>query len=254
MRLFNCRKIKDRATGLKSAARAVTGGRLVVIPTDTVYGIGCDAFNHAAVQALLAAKGRGRDMAPPVLIGSKRALDGIASDLPASAKELVEAFWPGPLTVVVPYTPSLTWDLGDTDGTVAVRMPLHPLALELLKETGPMAVSSANKHGQPPAETAADAKAQLGSDVSVYLEAGPSEDNLPSTIVDCVAHPPQILREGVLSLEQIRKIVPETLDRDGFGPGERPDDHGPAAEDEAEAVEAATGDEPVETKADEAQA
>jgi hypothetical protein len=125
-------------------------------------------------------------------------------------------------------------------------MPLHPLALELLKETGPMAVSSANKHGQPPAETAGDAKAQLGSDVSVYLEAGPSEDNLPSTIVDCVAHPPQILREGVLTLEQIRKIVPETLDRDGFGPGERPSDHGPESDDEA-----AEDDEP-EAKADEA--
>ncbi|WP_051325459.1 L-threonylcarbamoyladenylate synthase [Glycomyces tenuis] len=224
MRLFNCRKIKDRATGLKSAARAVGGGKLVVIPTDTVYGIGCDAFSHAAVRALLAAKGRGRDMAPPVLIGSKRALDGIASDVSASAKELIEAFWPGPLTVVVPYTPSLTWDLGDTDGTVAVRMPLHPLALELLKETGPMAVSSANKTGQPPAETAADAKAQLGADVAVYLEAGASEDNLPSTIVDCVADPPQVLREGALTVEQIRKIVPEVLDADGYGPGERPED------------------------------
>jgi L-threonylcarbamoyladenylate synthase len=218
VRLFNCRKIKDRGTGLKSAARAVGGGRLVVIPTDTVYGIGCDAFSHTAVRALLAAKGRGRDMAPPVLIGSKRALDGVASDVSASAKALVEAFWPGPLTIVVPYTPTLTWDLGDTDGTVAVRMPLHPLALELLKETGPMAVSSANKTGQPPAATAADAKAQLGSEVSVYLEAGASEDNLPSTIVDCVVEPPQVLREGALTVEQIRRIVPETLDADGRGP------------------------------------
>ena len=224
MRLFNCRKIKDRATGLKSAARAVTGGKLVVIPTDTVYGIGCDAFSHTAVRALLAAKGRGRDMAPPVLIGSKRALDGVASNLSDSAKTLIDAFWPGPLTVVVPYTPSLTWDLGDTDGTVAVRMPLHPLALELLKETGPMAVSSANKHGRPPAETASDAKAQLGSEVTVYLEAGASEDNLPSTIVDCVAEPPQVLREGALTVEQIRKIVPDVLDADGYGPGERPEE------------------------------
>ncbi|THV42887.1 L-threonylcarbamoyladenylate synthase [Glycomyces buryatensis] len=230
MRLFNCKKIKDRATGLKSAARAVGGGKLVVIPTDTVYGIGCDAFSHTAVRALLAAKGRGRDMAPPVLIGSKRALDGIASDMSKSAKDLIDAFWPGPLTVVVPYTPTLTWDLGDTDGTVAVRMPLHPLALELLKETGPMAVSSANKSGQPPAETAADAKAQLGSDVSVYLEAGASEDNLPSTIVDCVSEPPQVLREGVLTVEQLRKVVPGVLDADGYGPGERPEDSEPEAE------------------------
>lgn len=223
MRLFNCRKIKDRATGLKSAARAVSSGKLVVLPTDTVYGIGCDAFSHAGVRALLAAKGRGRDMAPPVLIGSKRALDGIASDISDSARDLIAAFWPGPLTVVVPYSPTLTWDLGDTDGTVAVRMPLHPLALDLLKETGPMAVSSANKHGRPPADTATDAKSQLGSDVSVYLEAGPSEVGVPSTIVDCTAEPPQVLREGALTVEQIRKIVPGVLDADGYGPDEGPE-------------------------------
>lgn len=233
MRLFNCRKIKDRATGLKSAARAVGGGKLVVIPTDTVYGIGCDAFSHTAVRALLDAKGRGRDMAPPVLIGSKRALDGVASDVSKSAKDLIEAFWPGPLTVVVPYTPTLTWDLGDTDGTVAVRMPLHPLALELLKEVGPMAVSSANKTGQSPAATAADAKGQIGADVSVYLEAGASEDNTPSTIVDCVAEPPQVLREGALTVERIRKIVPGALDADGYGPGERPEADEPAEESSA---------------------
>jgi tRNA threonylcarbamoyl adenosine modification protein (Sua5/YciO/YrdC/YwlC family) len=223
VRLFNCRKIKDRETGLKSAVRAVSGGKLVVLPTDTVYGIGCDAFAPNAVAALLNAKGRGRDMAPPVLIGSRRALDGIASDLPESAKALIDAFWPGPLTVVVRYNPTLVWDLGDTDGTVAVRMPLHPLALELLKETGPMAVSSANKTGLPPAATAAAAKEQLGADVSVYLEAGASDDNVPSTIVDCVEHPPRVLRAGALSLDQIRKIVPETLDPDGYGPGEGPE-------------------------------
>lgn len=232
MRLFNCRKIKDRATGIKSAVRAVNGGKLVVIPTDTVYGIGCDAFSANGVRALLAAKGRGRDMAPPVLIGSKRALDGVASNIGDAAKALIEAFWPGPLTVVVPYTPTLTWDLGDTDGTVAVRMPLHPLALELLKETGPMAVSSANKHGQAPADTAADAKSQLGSDVTVYLETGASEDTLPSTIVDCTAEPPQVLREGALSLERLRQIVPEVLDPDGNGPREHPSETETAEEAE----------------------
>ncbi|MFC4335698.1 L-threonylcarbamoyladenylate synthase [Salininema proteolyticum] len=210
MRLFNCRKYTERETGVKTAVRSVRNGRLVVLPTDTVYGIGGDAFNPATVRALLDAKGRGRDMAPPVLIGSRRALDGIASDLPESATALAEAFWPGALTLVVAYNPSLTWDLGDTDGTVAVRMPLHPLALELLKETGPMAVSSANKTGQPPAATAAEAKKQLGSSVTTYLEAGPSADNVPSTIVDCLADPPRVLRAGAISLEELRKVVPET--------------------------------------------
>ncbi|WP_025273861.1 L-threonylcarbamoyladenylate synthase [Haloglycomyces albus] len=214
MRLFNCRKFTERETGLKTATRTVKNGRLVVLPTDTVYGIGCDAFNSGAIRSLLEAKGRGRDMAPPVLIGSRRALDGIASDLPESATALAEAFWPGALTLVVAYNTSLTWDLGDTDGTVAVRMPLHPLALELLKSTGPMAVSSANKHGQPPAATAEEAKQQLGSDVTTYLEAGPSTDNVPSTIVDCLADPPRVLREGAIPLETLQTVVPKTIGPD----------------------------------------
>lgn len=214
MRLFDCRKIKDRESGLTAATRAVRTGKLVVLPTDTVYGIGVDAFSTSGVAALLAAKGRGRDMATPVLIGSRRALDGIAPNIPNSARDLTEAFWPGPLTVIVPFAPTLKWDLGDTDGTVAVRMPLHPLALELLRETGPMAVSSANRSGVPPAPNAANAKEQLGKSVSVYLEAGESELDVPSTIVDCVEEPPQVLREGALTLEQIRKIAPEALGPD----------------------------------------
>ncbi|WP_213172170.1 L-threonylcarbamoyladenylate synthase [Natronoglycomyces albus] len=211
MRLFDCRKAKERESGIKAAARAIRTGKLVVIPTDTVYGIAVDAFSVPGVASLLKAKGRGRDMATPVLIGSRRALDGIAPNIPQSARELTEAFWPGPLTVIVPFVSTLSWDLGDTDGTVAVRMPLHPLALELLRETGPLAVSSANLTGVAPAPNAANAKEQLGNSVSVYLEAGESEDDVPSTIVDCVEDPPQVLREGALTTEQIRAIVPSTL-------------------------------------------
>lgn len=180
------------------------------MPTDTVYGIGADAFKSWSVEALLRAKGRGRDMAPPVLVGSRRTLDGLVLSLPSTARDLVAAFWPGALTVVVEHAPTLDWDLGDTDGTVAVRMPLHPVALEVLAETGPMAVSSANKSGQPPASTATDAREQLGYGVSVYLEAGPSADTVPSTIVDCTGDVPVLLRAGALSLERIREVVPST--------------------------------------------
>ncbi|GIG68516.1 threonylcarbamoyl-AMP synthase [Phytomonospora endophytica] len=207
---------RDRA--IEAAISAVRSGDLVVMPTDTVYGIGADAFKSWSVEALLRAKGRGRDMAPPVLVGSRRTLDGLVLSLPSTARDLVAAFWPGALTVVVEHAPTLDWDLGDTEGTVAVRMPLHPVALEVLAETGPMAVSSANKSGQPPASTATDAREQLGYGVSVYLEAGPSADIVPSTIVDCTGDVPVLLRAGALSLEKIREVVPSTRGPEDEGP------------------------------------
>src|SRR5207342_200711 len=153
--------------------QAARRGQLVVLPTDTVYGLGCDAFSASGVRSLLAAKGRGRDMPVPVLVGSPRTLDGLAATLTQQVRDLVEAFWPGPLTVVCRQAPSLVWDLGDTGGTVAVRMPLHPVAIELLRVVGPMAVSSANKSGQPPATTLDEAAGQLGDEVDVYLDGGP---------------------------------------------------------------------------------
>src|SRR6266487_2582346 len=148
---YDCTKPDDRADNMRTTADSVIRGELVVLPTDTVYGIGADAFIPSAVNALLDAKGRGRDMPVPVLVGSWKALDGLVLHLPDKARELIEAFWPGALTLVLTHAPTLAWDLGDTRGTVAVRMPLHPVALELLKLTGPLAVSSANRSGQPAA-------------------------------------------------------------------------------------------------------
>src|SRR3569833_746094 len=160
--LFDCANPDSRATGIASAVSAVKGGRLIVMPTDTVYGIGADAFDNVAVAALLAAKGRGRDMPVPVLVGSWHTIEGLVYSVPHSARELIRAFWPGALSLVVQQAPSLQWDLGDARGTVMLRMPLHPVAIELLRETGPMAVSSANLSGRPPAVTAKQARDQLG--------------------------------------------------------------------------------------------
>ena len=179
--LYDCSRAAERDRGIAAAVEAVQRGDLLVMPTDTVYGIGADAFKSWSVTALLNAKGRGRDMPVPVLVGSRHTLDGLVFDLPRTARDLVEAFWPGALTVVVEHASSLQWDLGDTDGTVAVRMPLHPVALEVLRETGPMAVSSANKSGQPAATTAEEARRQLEYAVSVYLEAGPCPPARSST-------------------------------------------------------------------------
>jgi tRNA threonylcarbamoyl adenosine modification protein (Sua5/YciO/YrdC/YwlC family) len=206
---FDTRRPAERAEGITAAIEAVRLGRLVVMPTDTVYGIGADAFDNEAVAELVAAKGRGRDMPVPVLIGSWQTLDGLVTSVPQRTRDLVEAFWPGGLTLVVEHAPSLAWDLGDAYGTVAVRMPLHPVALDILTETGPMAVSSANLTGHPPAATAAEAQAQLGYRVDIYLEAGEGGAQVPSTILDVTAEVPRVLRLGAIELDELRKVVPD---------------------------------------------
>ncbi|MFD3515262.1 L-threonylcarbamoyladenylate synthase [Streptomyces sp. NPDC058657] len=208
-RRYDCNDATDRKTGLREAASAVRRGELVVLPTDTVYGIGADAFSSEAVGDLLEAKGRGRNMPSPVLIGSPNTLHGLVTDFSEQAWDLVDAFWPGGLTLVARHQPSLQWDLGDTRGTVAIRMPLHPVAIELLTEVGPMAVSSGNLTGHPAPETCDDALGMLGDSVSVYLDGGPTPGNLPSSIVDVTGTVPVLLRAGVLSAEELRKVVPD---------------------------------------------
>lgn len=208
---FDCRDPDVRVEAIETAATGVTSGELVVLPTDTVYGLGADAFQPNAVQQLLRAKGRGRDMPVPVLVGSWSTIDGLVSSVDARTRSLVEAFWPGGLTLVVRHVPSLSWDLGESSGTVALRMPLHPVAIELLESTGPMAVSSANRHGRPPAQTAAEARTQLGEDVAVYLEDGQAPGGVASTIVDLTGGRPRILRVGAVSAAELRDVVPEIV-------------------------------------------
>ncbi|WP_432091390.1 L-threonylcarbamoyladenylate synthase [Streptomyces sp. NRRL F-5630] len=207
-RRYDCDDATDRATGLREATAAVRRGELVVLPTDTVYGIGADAFSAEAVGDLLTAKGRGRNMPSPVLIGSPNTLHGLVTDFSETAWDLVDAFWPGGLTLVARHQPSLAWDLGETRGTVAVRMPLHPVAIELLTEFGPMAVSSANLTGHPAPETCDAAQEMLGDSVSVYLDGGPTSGNVPSSIVDVSGEVPVLLRAGVIDAEELRKVVP----------------------------------------------
>ncbi|MEU7865955.1 L-threonylcarbamoyladenylate synthase [Dactylosporangium sp. NPDC049140] len=207
--LYDCSVLAERERGIAAAIEAVGRGDLIVMPTDTVYGIGADAFKTWSVTALNNAKGRTTSV--PVLVGSRHTLDGLVFGLPQAARDLVDAFWPGALTIVVEHAPSLQWDLGSTDGTVAVRMPLHPIALEVLRETGPMAVSSANKHGQAPAETAAEARDQLGYSVSVYLEGGPCPEPVASTIISVVGGEHRVLRAGAIPLEKLREVVPDLV-------------------------------------------
>jgi L-threonylcarbamoyladenylate synthase len=215
--LHDCSVGTELMTGMRLARGAIGRGELVVIPTDTVYGIAADAFSHPAVKRLLAAKGR--TAPPPVLIPGIPTLDALAERVPDEVRALVERFWPGGLTLILPARPSLDWDLGETNGTVALRMPSNKVALELLAETGPLAVSSANLTGQPPALTAQDARRMLGDSVQVYLDDGPAgagyepgDRDPSSTIVDATQFTRgtgkmRIVRHGVIPDEEILGVV-----------------------------------------------
>lgn len=211
---FDVSNASERAAGISAARAALQQQRCIVLPTDTVYGIGADAFSAQAVAMLLAAKGRARTMPPPVLIAQLATMDGLATDIPDAARALAEAFWPGALTLILHSQPSLTWDLGETKGTVALRVPNDPMALELLSQTGPLAVSSANRTGNPAAPSCEAAAEQLGESVDVYLNDGPRGNGgagPASTIVDATLSPPAVVRQGAISLAELRTVVPELL-------------------------------------------
>lgn len=210
--LYDCSDPDTRAAGLDAAAAAIGRGELVLLPTDTVYGVGADAFSPEAVAGLLAAKNRGRNMPVPVLIGEASTLAGLVLRTPPAAHRLAEEFWPGGLTLVLEHAPTLAWDLGDAEGTVAVRLPDDDLARELLRRTGPLAVSSANRSGRPAATTAQEAVEQLGDHAAVVLDGGPRESSAASTIVDCTGARPRVLRVGAIPPERLRDVVPELTD------------------------------------------
>ncbi|MHA7153553.1 L-threonylcarbamoyladenylate synthase [Arthrobacter sp. TMN-50] len=208
---YDCSDPAQRSDGLAHAQRAVAANQCVVIPTDTVYGIAADAFSPQAVATLLASKGRGRSMPPPVLIPRVQTMDGLAAEIHPNARKLAEAFWPGGLTLIFRAQPSLTWDLGDTLGTVALRVPDDRMALDLLTLTGPLAVSSANRTGAPAATTGAEAFGQLADSVEVYLEGGPRSATA-STIVDATGEELILVRAGSVSLDRLREVVPDLKD------------------------------------------
>ena len=207
MRRYDCADPAAREAGIIDALRAIRDHQVIVLPTDTVYGIAADAFSPTGIEALLAAKGRGRDMPVPVLVGNAAALHGLVDLVPQPALDLVDAFWPGALTIVLKHAPALAWDLGETRGTVAVRMPLHPVALDLLLQSGPLGVSSANRSGAAPAMTVDEAEEQLGESVAVYLDGGVAAGQVPSTIVDLTGLRPRLLRAGAISVEALRGVL-----------------------------------------------
>ena len=204
---FPTQSEEEREAALDAASQAVRRGRLIVLPTDTVYGVGADAFDAEAVSRLLAAKGRGREMPPPVLVGTKGTLDALATRVPSYVAPLVQEFWPGALTVVCHQQPSLQWDLGETRGTVAIRMPDHDLARALLDRTGPLAVSSANITGNPAALDADEADAMLGAAVDVVIDDGAAPGGVASTIIDATGERPRLLRAGAIDVADLDAVL-----------------------------------------------
>jgi L-threonylcarbamoyladenylate synthase len=215
MKTFNLNDPEERKFGFTAASAAAKRGELVVLPTDTVYGLGTDAFNHQGIERLLKAKGRQGAMPTPVLIGSPNALPALALKVDKRINDLVQCFWPGALTLIVKQQPTLNWDLGDTNGTIAIRMPMHPVAIELLNLVGPMAVASANKIEQQPATTVEAAIEQFQDVVSIYLDTGKSPINQPSTILDLTGEKIRAVRVGAIELEEICEIVGEVEVPDG---------------------------------------
>jgi L-threonylcarbamoyladenylate synthase len=224
-RIYDCSLDTDLLTGMRLAKVSLGRNELAVFPTDTVYGIAADAFSASGVAALLKAKGRDRQSPPPVLIGTLETMQALAEDIPDVAMRLAETFWPGALTMIFKAQPSLTWDLGETKGTVALRMPDHKIALALLQETGPLAVSSANLTGEPAATTCQQAENYLGASVSVYLDGGNSPKAEASTILDMTELEDsydgqgnlittgsiQVIRKGALSIQKIKFVAGDLL-------------------------------------------
>ena len=199
----------DREAALEAAAKELDAGGVVVFPTDTVYGVGADAFNPEATARVFEAKRRPRSLPLPVLVGRPRQAWALCSDVPSSAQVLVAAFWPGPLTLILPAAEGLSWDLGETRGGVAVRMPAHDDLLDLIMMIGPLAATSANLSGEPTPPTVAEIAARLGDSVSLYVDGGPSAGDVPSTIVDLTRWRPKVIREGAISRDAIERALEE---------------------------------------------
>lgn len=209
MEIIDCKVAQTtqlNKTQLETVAQAITADQPIVFPTDTVYGIGGNPASRVAVDAVLAAKGRGRQMPPPVLLANPQQVEIVAKNVPDVAYRLMEAFWPGPLTLILSTGQGVKYDLGNLPDTIAVRMPDHPVALQILERTGPLAVTSANLTGQPPATDCAQAVEYFGNQVALYFDGGATAGNVPSTIVSCVDEV-KILRLGKLTETEIFEVV-----------------------------------------------
>jgi L-threonylcarbamoyladenylate synthase len=191
----------------EQALASVKRGELIVFPTDTVYGVGCDPFNVRAINAIYEAKGRERQKAIPLLLSGADQLGAVSSELSEAAKLLASRFWPGALTLVVPQSANLPAELGGGD-TIAVRVPDHAELRGFIAACGGLlAATSANQSGQQDAVNAQQAADYLGEHVAIIIDGGETPGNVPSTVVDCTSGPPRILRAGALDPALLRQVL-----------------------------------------------
>ena len=211
----------DVETATKRAVALLGEGRLVVLPTDTVYAVVADAFQTFATQRMFGAKRRGRDLPISVLIRNPRQVIGLARDVPETAERLMASYWPGPVSILLPVQPDMPWDLGQSGDAINLRMPAHDLLLRIAAEIGPLACSAANRRGEPPATTVDEAEEQLGETIDLYVDGGPSQSTV-TTVVDCTRSEIAVLREGTVPAEDILRVARGEVDW-----GARPAPEGP---------------------------
>ena len=202
----------ERDIAITRARGALRAGELVVMPTDTVYGIGADAFNPDATRRIFEVKKRPRSLPLPILVSRPRQAWALSADVPEEAATLAAGFWPGALTLILPEA-ELAWDIGDTRGGVAVRMPMHDDVLRLLEAVGPMAVTSANITGETTPRTIEGVQEKFGDAVGVYLDGGESPSESGSTIVDLAKGTPMIVREGPIQASEIERVLGREVKR-----------------------------------------
>lgn len=206
--------LDDPNAAILGAAGALRSGELVVFPTDTVYGLAVDAFNVAGTAKVFEVKRRPRSLPLPVVVSRPRQAWALCAEVPTEASELAAAFWPGALTLILPQTPDLDWDLGDSDGTIALRMPAHDALIQLLEMVGPMAMTSANLSGEQTPRDVADVAARLGEAVGVYVDGGPAISDAGSTIIDLSRRTNRLVREGPITIAEVEQVLGAPVVRD----------------------------------------
>jgi tRNA threonylcarbamoyl adenosine modification protein (Sua5/YciO/YrdC/YwlC family) len=209
MLILDCGDAATRKRAINTAVSAIKRGDLVLLPTESVYAIATDPFSRRGVGAIRSAKGQPEGSPLPLMVPSAQTVQGIASGVTATVQALMQAFWPGPMTLLLPSQPSLAWDL-PRGLPVAVRMPIHPLTLAILERTGPMIVTAANAAGAGAPRTLNDAIEQLGECASVALDLGElTGSEMTSTVIDVTGVTPKVLREGALSITHMREVIPD---------------------------------------------
>jgi L-threonylcarbamoyladenylate synthase len=194
------------AEAIALAVKALAGGDIIGLPTDTVYGLAADPFHTGASDRLFRLKGRPRNVELPVLVSTEDQALSLCTAVPQTARRLMKRYWPGPITLVLPRRPDLQADLGEEDATIGIRCPAHPVPLAICEQIGPIATTSANRHQETALTTAQEVAESLGPELVLVLDAGTC-DGIPSTVVDCTGEQPKVLREGRLSQEDVAAAI-----------------------------------------------